>query len=139
MTEGNERIQQMEAFFKNDAYAKFSGITIMEVTEDYAKVGAVISPQHINGNGCVHGGMLYTIADFAFAVLSNYLHPITVTQGGKIDYLRPGLSGQMTAVAKEKICVGRNSLCEVTVYDEKEEVLCICTFNGFIKDTNKSE
>ena len=139
MSEQNQNVEQLKTFFEKDAYVKLSGITITEVTEEYAKVSADIGPQHLNGNGCVQGGMLYTIADFAFAVLSNYLHPSTVTQGGKIDYLRPGFTSRITAVAKEKIRIGHNSLCEVTVYDEKDEVLCMCNFNGFVKDIYKSE
>lgn len=129
-----EQTEQVKAFLSKDAYVQLSGIEIAEVTEAYAVATAKIEPRHLNGNGCVQGGMLYTIADFAFALLSNYLHPITVTQSGKIDYLRAGYTDRIKATAREKIRVGRNTVCEVVIQDAKDEVLCICSFNGFVKD-----
>lgn len=134
MSEQNERLEQLKTFFEKDAYVQLSGIRIDKVTDEYALVSAEIGPQHLNGNGCVQGGMLYTLADFAFAVLGNYLHPTTVTQGGRIDYLRPGFTTRITGLAKEKIRVGHNTVCEVVIKDDKDEVLCICNFNGFVKD-----
>lgn len=135
----NDKTEQVQAFLSKDAYVRLSGIEIAEVTEEYAVATANIEPCHLNGNGCVQGGMLYTIADFAFALLSNYLHPITVTQSGKIDYLRAGYTDKIKATAREKIRVGRNTVCEVVIRDAKDEVLCICSFNGFVKEPNPNK
>ncbi len=134
MTKVNEGAENLKRFFENDAYVKLSGIEFVEVTDDYAIAAADIGPQHLNANHCVQGGMLYTLADYAFALISNYLHPVTVTQGGRIDYLRPGICKRITATAREKARAGRNTICEVEIHNEQGEVLCLCTFNGFIKD-----
>ena len=98
----------------------------------YAEIG----PQHLNGNGFVQGGMLYTVADFAFAVLSNYLHPMTVTQGGQISYLRAAQTKKLTAVATETARAGHNTVSEVILYDDQGTAVCICHFNGFVKDVS---
>ena len=78
----------LEDFFKDDGFVKLSGIELVSVDETQAIAQAKISREHLNANGCVQGGMLYTLADFAFAALANYLHPATVTQGGQISYIR---------------------------------------------------
>lgn len=137
MTEVNDKVEKLNKFFEEDAYVKMSGIEIVEVTDEYAVVAADIGSQHLNANGCVQGGMLYTMADFAFAVISNALHPVTVTQGGRIDYLRPGICKKITATAREKARAGRNTVCEVVIQDDQGETLCLCTFNGFVKDIEK--
>ena len=87
----------IRCFFEADEFVKLAGIEIAEITEEKAVITAKIGKQHLNANGSVQGGMLYTLADFAFAVISNYKHPVTVTQGGHIQYLRPATGTKLTA------------------------------------------
>ena len=124
----------LKKYFAKDGYVKLSGIEIAEITEEKAVVCAKVQPHHLNGNGFVQGGMLYTLADFAFAVLSNYLHPMTVTQGGQITYLRPAKTELLTATATETARAGHNTVSEVVIQDDAGTVMCICHFNGFVKD-----
>ncbi|MBR2623369.1 MAG: PaaI family thioesterase [Clostridia bacterium] len=124
----------LKNYFAKDGYVKLSGIEIAEITEEKAVVCAKVNPDHLNGNGFVQGGMLYTLADFAFAVLSNYLHPMTVTQCGQITYLRPAKTDFLTATARETARAGHNTVSEVLVQDASGAVVCICHFNGFVKD-----
>ena len=74
-------------YFEDDQFAKLLGIEIRELSQTQAIVTAQVKKEFLNANGCVQGGMLYTMADFAFAVLQNYIHPMTVTQGGQVHYL----------------------------------------------------
>lgn len=131
--------QALLQFFKGDKYIAFSGITIVDVSQEKAVVQAEITEKHLNGNGCVQGGMLYTAADFAFAVLGNYLHPKTVTQGGQIQYLRAAYTRRITATATETERVGHNTVSQVIVRGDNDEILCVCHFNGFVKDVAKEE
>ena len=124
----------LKKYFAKDGYVKLSGIEIAEITDEKAVVSAKIQPDHLNGNGFVQGGMLYTMADFAFAVLSNHLHPMTVTQCGQITYLRPAKAERLTATATETARAGHNTVSEVVVQDDKGTVVCTCHFNGFVKD-----
>lgn len=124
-------------YFSADAYVQLSGIEITEITPKSVVVSAEIGPQHLNANGFVQGGMLYTMADFAFAVHANYLHPATVTQCGHINYIRPAKTKRLKASAKEILRSGHNTLSEVTIFDENDQVVCVCNFNGFVKDVDK--
>ncbi len=123
--------------FQNDGYVKLSGVEIVEIGEQSVTARADIQAQHLNANGSVQGGMLYTLADVAFAVLANYLHPITVTQCGHINYVRAAYTKTVTAVARETVRSGHNCISEVVIYDDKNEVCCICNFNGFVKETDR--
>jgi acyl-CoA thioesterase len=127
------------AFFQADAFVKLAGIEIEKITADSAVITAKIGPQHLNANGFVQGGMLYTIADFAFAVHANFLHPTTVTQGGHINYVRAAKTTALTAVAKETLRSGHNTLSEVIIKDDQDQIVCVCNFNGFVKDVDVSQ
>ena len=129
----------VKRIFEDDGYVKLSGMEIVEVSNEQAVVRADIGKEHCNAKGSVQGGMLYTLADFAFAVLANYLHPMTVTQCGHINYVRAAVTKSITAVAKETVRAGHNTISEVVIYDDKNEVCCICNFNGFVKDVDKEE
>lgn len=126
-------------FFSGDRYVQLSGISIDEISQERSVVSAWVEEKHLNGNGFVQGGMLYTLADFVFAVHANYLHPNTVTQCGQITYLRPAICKKIIATATETERVGRNSVAQVTIEDEEGNKLCVCHFNGFTKDVDKVE
>ncbi len=130
-------LQLTKRIFEDDGFVKLAGVEIVEVTEEKAVVAANISSAHRNANGSVQGGMLYTVADFAFAVLGNYKHPITVTQVGQISYVKAAVTDRIVATATEKVRAGHNTVCEVVVEDGEGQVVCICTFNGFVKDIDK--
>lgn len=129
-----ERLQKLQAFFAKDYFVELTGIELVEVTNERAVARAKIGKQHLNGNGCVQGGMLYTLADFTFAVLGNYLHPLTVTQGGHITYIRPAYTDEIIATATETERAGHNSISEVIIKDQQGQTVCVCNFNGFIKE-----
>lgn len=131
-------LELVKRIFEDDGFVKLSGAEIVDVSKESAVVRAEIFKRHLNANGSVQGGMLYTLADFAFAVLQNYLHPITVTQCGNISYVRPAVTKYITATAVEIVRVGHNTVCEVTVRDDNDETVCVCSFNGFVKDVPMS-
>lgn len=128
-----DSVKKMEQFFDKDNYVKQSKIVIEKVDENEAIVSSIVEDIHLNAGGVLQGGFLYTLADFAFAVLNNFKHPKTVTQVGNITYLAPGNTKKVYAKAKEVAVNGRNTICDVTVYGEDEKIICECRFNGFIK------
>ncbi|MBR6789067.1 MAG: PaaI family thioesterase [Clostridia bacterium] len=132
-----KNIEAVRKFFQADKFVTYAGIEIVSVDDDKAVVSAEITERHLNANGTVQGGMLYTIADFAFAVLENYKHPITVTQNGNISYVNAVGSSRITATATELLRKGHNTVCDVTVTADDGAVLCVCRFNGFVKDLPK--
>ena len=66
-------LQEAREIFSKDLYAtELSGAEIDEIGQDYAKCSMKLTPQHKNAYGGIMGGAIYTLADFAFAVASNY-------------------------------------------------------------------
>ena len=120
-------------YFKKDRYIIKNGIEIIEITDNKAVCKAKVTPEHLNAEDVIQGGMLYTIADFTFAVLANYLHGKTVSQTAAISYLRPAKDcWEIRAVAEELSATRHNCVHKVTVTDEKGQTLVIAQINGFI-------
>ncbi len=132
-------LELVKRFFEDDGFVKLAGFEIVEVNDERAVVKAKITNDHRNANGGVQGGMLYSIADYAFALLGNYKHPVMVTQVGQISYIKAGYTDEITATATETARVGHNTVSQVVITDDKGQTLCICNFNGFVKDVDKEE
>lgn len=124
--------------FEHDNFIKLIGAEILELTAEKAVIRAPITEQCFNANGTAQGGMLYTLADFTFAVHANHIHPMTVTQGGHIDYVRAAKPPYVIAEAREKVRAGHNTVSEVILRNDAGEIVCVCTFNGFVKDVDRA-
>jgi len=62
-------MQRLKEFFeKQDRFAKLLGFEIEQMQEGSATVSTTIKQEHLNGADVVHGGFLFSLADFAFAI-----------------------------------------------------------------------
>lgn len=81
-------IEQAREVFSQDLYAtEATGIEIDAVGENYAKCSLKLSRKHKNAAGHIMGGVMFTLADFTFAVATNATRPITVTSVSQISFL----------------------------------------------------
>lgn len=126
-------VAELKKFFVKDRYIRNNAIEIEEINTEYAICSAQINESHLNANDVVQGGMIYTIADFTFAVLSNYIHSCAVSQSATITFLRPAACKKIFARSEELSATAHNCVHKVTVYDENNNTLAIAQINGFIK------
>ena len=125
-------IDELREFFKADLFAMEQGITIDRVSENEAECSMKLKPVHRNAAGGIQGGVLFTLADFTFAVLANSKGINTVSLGNTIQYLSTPKGDSIRAVA-ETVKDGRAIIsCEVRVYD-KDVVIAEMICQGFHK------
>ena len=89
-------------FFKNDKFAASTGVEILSVETGRAVCALEISPVHVNSDGFVQGGVIFTLADSAFAVAANLGTAddcCVVTTQSNINFLSPAASGRLVAEA----------------------------------------
>ena len=104
------------AMMAADRASTDSGIRLVEVRPGAATVGLKIAEGHANGHGVCHGGVLFTLADTAFAVACNSHGPRAVAATADIVFARPALVGdELLAVARERTRFGRSGVYDVTV------------------------
>lgn len=81
-------LEEARQFFIRDKYAMVTtGIEIEAVGERYARCSLRLDDRHRNATGHVMGGVMFTLADFVFAVATNFKQPVTVTTVSQISYL----------------------------------------------------
>ncbi|KQU38451.1 MULTISPECIES: hotdog fold thioesterase [unclassified Rhodococcus (in: high G+C Gram-positive bacteria)] len=99
-----------------DHSATGNGMTVLSAENGSASVSVVVDRSWVNGHGLAHGGLVFSLADTAFACAANSRSPGTVTAGAEIVYYSPSLEGDtLVADATVRHVAGRHSLVDVTV------------------------
>lgn len=130
--------QALKKFFLNDEFARQNGIEIVEISEGYARTQVHLEPRHLNAGGSVQGGVLFTLADLAFAAATNSHGTLTVTSTANITFVRGASTGIITAQAKELVNSRHLPFCEVRVTDEQDNIIAIFAASGYRKDGTPS-
>ena len=82
-------IERVKGFFRQDRFVQALGIEIKSADAGTCECTAEIVEQHLNAGNVVQGGMIFTIADFTFAVAANCKHGNVVSLNNNITYVRP--------------------------------------------------
>lgn len=125
--------QALRDFFLHDEFARQNGIEIVDIAEGYARTQVRIEPRHLNAGGSVQGGLLFTLADLAFAVATNSHGTLTVTSAANITFIRGASTGVITAEAHELVNHRHLPFCEVRVTDDAGNLLAVFTASGYRK------
>lgn len=118
-------LEEIKKFFKRDKFAAYCGIELLEVKPGTAKAAMEVKEEHLNGVNTVHGGAIFTLADFAFAAAANSYGNITVAINVNITYMKALTAGKITAEARE---ISRNpklSTYTIDIYDDKGDVAAV--------------
>ena len=115
--------QQMYA---GDKASKALGIEI-EIPEPGAAVATMrVREDMINGFEICHGGLIFTLADTAFAFACNAYDDVTVAGSGTIEYLRPVFADdELRAVALEEHRGKRGGLYAVEVVNQHGDFVAL--------------
>lgn len=120
---------------RRDKFARFIGLELESVVRGQARVRMVIRPEHCNGLNIVHGGAIFTLADYAFAAACNahgipsvglqvnivFLKAVKGPEEGAMEV------GALTAVA-QAMSHGKIGQYEVRVTDDAGELIAL--FHG---------
>lgn len=112
-------------FEEQDHYAKHSGIEIVTFNPGYAKVQMPIRAFHLNGVKIVHGGAIFTLADYAFGIAVNAHGQVAVGINASISYIKAVKSGVLTAEAKEVSLEARLGNYIINITNELGELVAV--------------
>jgi acyl-CoA thioesterase len=106
----------VEAMLASDAATRMLGIEVLEHGEGWARAAMTVRPDMVNGHGTCHGGLIFSLADTAFACACNSWGPVTVAAGADIAFVAPARQGDvLVAGARARARYGRNGIYDVTV------------------------
>ena len=124
-------VEEAREDFKKDDYAYADGMMLDELGEDFAVCSVPVHAGLMNANGGVQGGAIFTLADLAFAALSNQLHMPTVAQQVSVVFLNAPKGTRLTARASLKKNGRTTCVINVDVADDAGRGVAQYTGVGF--------
>jgi len=124
MTPKERARRSAAAMWQDDRASPWFGMEIADVDEGRAVLRLTVAEHHTNGHGICHGGVIFSLADSAFAFACNSRNQSTVAQMNTINFLAPGRMGDvLTAEAREVVLKGRSGIYDISVTREDGEMI----------------
>ncbi len=104
------------AMWARDRTAQALGMRLVKIDAGQATLAMTVRSDMVNGHHICHGGMIFTLADTAFAYACNSYNQNTVASAANIDFLAPAREGEtLEAEAIERSAAGRTGVYDVSV------------------------
>ena len=115
-----------EAMYAKDAASQALGIRVDIPEAGRAVARMTVRKDMVNGFGVCHGGLLFTLADTAFAFACNGYDDVTVAAAASIDFLRPARFGdELHAHAQQDYRGSKSGFYTVEVRNQHEEMVAV--------------
>jgi acyl-CoA thioesterase len=138
MSEHGVNLETLKAYFGRDEFARACGIEFVEASGGRAVAQVSIGDMHKNGIGLAHGGLVFTLADMAFAAAVHTRGRVGVSVNSTITFIKAARGGTLKAVAEEVSRNNRLASYTVSVLDETGEVVAHLQGLAYVKDQRLS-
>lgn len=124
-------LEEARRFFANDLYAtEATGIVIDAVGDGYAKCSLKLERKHQNAVGHVMGGVIFTMADFTFAVSTNRGGRVTVSTVAQISHIASPKGDTLYSESHLLKDGHRTCFYEVVITDSTGTLIATVSFCG---------
>lgn len=115
-----------KAMWSGDLASQATGMKLTRIAPGEAAFSLTVEARHANGHGICHGGIIFTLADTAFAFACNSYNQSSVAQHNIITYSNPALIGDLlTANAVEVERIGRSGIYDVRVSNQDDKTIAL--------------
>jgi acyl-CoA thioesterase len=111
------------AVFEASSFARLLGMHIIEARDGFSRVGMDCTGMS-NPHGAAHGGAVFSLADHAFGIASNFGPAQYTAISVHIQYLAPA-RGQLIALAERVAANETLDTFRVTVKDEAGRMVAL--------------
>ena len=119
----------VEEMWAADTASRQLGIELDELTRGRARVRMTVADWMLNGHGICHGGLVFALADTAFALACNSGEDAAVAAACDIVFVAPAHGGEtLVAEATERTVFGRSGIYDVTV--RRDDGTMVAEFRG---------
>jgi acyl-CoA thioesterase len=118
-----------EAMYSRDIATRELGIRLESIGPGRCRMTMTVRGDMLNGHEVCHGGLIFTLADTAFAYACNSRNAVSLAQTCSIDFISPAREGDLLiAEAEEHHQLSRTGLYDITVTRDNGQV--VARFRG---------
>ncbi len=111
---------------ERDRFSKWLGLEMDEIREGYCKLHYTVKEDMLNGFERIHGGVLFSASDSAFAFACNSHGIITVALDVSITFTNPAKAGDVLYVEAEELHLGnKTGLYDIRTTNEEGKLVCL--------------
>ena len=115
-----------EHMHRDDRCSQLLGMTVDESRPGYARLNMPVREEMLNGHGNCHGGMIFTLADSAFAHACNTRNHVSVAVSCQVEFLVAVTAGEiLIAEAIEQFLQGKNGVYDVRVKSSDDTLVAL--------------
>ena len=127
----------LEKMLAHDKFSDWLGLQVDMVDNGYCKLHYTVREEMVNGFGSIHGGVLFSAADSAFAFACNSDNILSVALDVTISYTRPAKVGDVLTVEAKQLHLGnKTGLYHIITTNQNNELVCV--FKGTSYRTGKN-
>jgi acyl-CoA thioesterase len=126
--EGNTNLPQeiLQKMLARDRFSAWLGLQVDEYREGYCRLHYTLTEEMANGFGIIHGGVLFSASDSAFAFACNSHGILTVALEANIHFMRPAKAGDILTVEAKELHLGNKiGVYEIRTCNEKGELVAL--------------
>jgi acyl-CoA thioesterase len=130
----------VEALLHDDRATLMLGMAVVSVDAGAACIEMTVRHDMLNGHRTCHGGILFALADTAFACACNSRNQRAVAAAAQIDFLRPAVEGDILRATAVELSAGRRlGLYDVNIADQQGRTVAVfrgksCSIRGTVID-----
>ena|SRR5690242_10382378 len=126
----------VDAMMYQDYFSQWMGVKILKIEDAYSKIQITVRKEMLNGFFIAHGGIIFALADSAFAFACNSDGKVTVALDVSISFPKPGKEGDtLTAEAKQITKTNKTAVYLIEVKNQNDELIAL--FKGTCYKTEK--
>ena len=126
----------VEHMLEHDKFSEWLGIKMICITEGYSKIKMIIRDEMTNGFHVVHGGVIFSLADSAFAFACNNRNNLSLALETNISFLKQvNVGDELTAEAKEIHNGKSTGVYSITIINQSDQQVAL--FKGTCFRTGK--
>ena len=116
----------LQVMLKRDRFTEWLGLQIIEIGKGYCKLQYRITREMMNGFDNVHGGVLFSAADSAFAFACNSYGHLTVALDASVSFTKPAKTGELMTVEAVEVFLGNKiGIYDVRTSNENNELIAL--------------
>lgn len=118
--------QVLERMLETDAFSQWLGLVVDDIKNGYCRLHYTVKPEMLNGFGIIHGGVVFSASDSAFAFACNSYGRVALGLDVSITFTKSANEGDVLTVEAKEVHLGNKvSVYDIMTKNERGDIVAI--------------